>query len=45
MEEGKVTVPGREARENLETLGNTLARMVTEALNDLKSGRRQRQDT
>lgn len=45
MEEGKVTVPGKEARENVETLGNTLARIVTEALNDLKSRRSEEPDT
>ena len=38
-------MPGREARENLETLGNTLARMVREALNDLKSKRSEGTDT
>ena len=38
-------MPSREARENLETLGNTLARMVKEAQNDLKSRRSEGQDT
>ena len=37
FKEGKVTRPGREARENVETLGDTVARMVIEALYDIKS--------
>lgn len=45
MEEGKVTVPGKEERENVETLGNTIGRMVTEALNDLRSRRSEGPDT
>ena len=45
MQEGKVTVLGKEAGENVETLGNTLARIVTEALNDLKSRRSEGPDT
>ena len=38
-------MPGREARENLETLGNTLATIVREALSDLKSRRSEGPDT
>ena len=30
-------MPGREARENVETLGDTVVRMVIEALYDIKS--------
>ena len=45
MQEGKVTVPGKEARENVETLGNTLGRIVTELLNDLKSRKSEGPDT
>lgn len=32
-------MPGRQAGENVETLGDTLARMVAEALYDIKSSK------
>lgn len=45
FEEGEVTVPGREAGDNVETLGDTLARMVVEALCDIKSSKSQGTNT
>lgn len=36
---------GREARENVETLGDTVVRMVTEALYDIKSRESELPDT
>ena len=45
FEEGEITVPGREAGDNVETLGDTLARMVVQALCDIKSSKSQGKDT
>ena len=45
LEEGKVTVPERQAAENVETLGDTVVRMVAEALYDIKSSRSEEPDT
>ena len=45
LEEGKVTVPERQEAETLETLGDTVARVVVEALYDIKSSRSEGPDT
>ena len=45
MKKEKVTLPGREARETVETLGDTGARMPIEALYDIKSRRSERPET
>ena len=38
-------MPGKQAEDNVNTLGEALARMVTEALFDIKASRSERPDT
>ena len=45
FEEGDDTVPGRQAGGNVETFGETLARMVAEALDDIIASRSEGPDT